>query len=76
MKIFKYIVTEKDPKRLGLFLSKKKLSKQVIVNAKHNGGMLLVNHRRRFTNFMLKNGDEVLFVMGKEKVNEFLETIK
>lgn len=73
MKIFKYIVTEKDPKRLGLFLSKKKLSKQVIVNAKHNGGMLLVNHRRRFTNFMLKNGDEVLFVMGKEKVNEFLK---
>lgn len=73
MKIFKFIVSEEDPKRLGPFLSKKKLSKQAIVNAKHNGGMLLVNHRRRFTNFTLKVGDEVLFVMGKEKVNNFLK---
>lgn len=73
MKVFKFKVTKKDPKRLGSFLGSKHFSKQAILNAKHNGGMILVNKKRRYTNFILKNGDFVYFAMGEEKLNKYLK---
>lgn len=73
MTIFKYIVKKGDPIRLGSFLMRKGLSKQAIINAKNEDGLLLVNHHRRFTNYQLKIGDIVHFKIGKEKENKWLK---
>lgn len=69
---FKVIVQDKVPKKLGAFLLKNGFSKRAVNNAKNSGGMLLVNHKRRFTNYMLNQGDEVIFIPGKERVNPWL----
>lgn len=69
---FKVIVQDKVPKKLGAFLLKSGFSKRAVNNAKNSGGMLLVNHKRRFTNYMLNQGDEVIFIPGKERVNPWL----
>ncbi|PXY84240.1 RluA family pseudouridine synthase [Lactobacillus melliventris] len=69
---FKVIVQDKVPKKLGAFLLKNGFSKRAVNNAKNSGGMLLVNHKRRFTNYMLHQGDEVIFIPGKERVNPWL----
>lgn len=67
------MVKEKDPKKLGSFLLKNGFSKQAINKSKHHGGMILVNHRRRYTSFQLKMGDEVFFITGEEKKNPWLK---
>lgn len=72
MTIFKVIVKEKTPRKLGAFLLKHGFSKRAVNNAKNSGGMILVNHKRRYTNYQLHLGDEVIFVAGKEKVNPWL----
>ena len=69
---FKVIVQDKVPKKLGAFLLRSGFSKRAVNNAKNSGGMLLVNHRRRFTNYLLHQGDEVIFIPGKEKTNPWL----
>ncbi|MFR1979286.1 MAG: RluA family pseudouridine synthase, partial [Lactobacillus acidophilus] len=71
--LFKLIVQERDPKKLGPFLLKKGFSHQALNNAKHHHGMILVNHKRRYTSFNLKIGDEVIFVSGEEKKNQWLK---
>lgn len=71
--LFKLTVQKRDPKKLGSFLLKNGFSHQAIVKARHHHGMLLVNHRRRYLNFDLKIGDEVIFVSGEEKKNKFLK---
>lgn len=71
--LFKLTVQEKDPKKLGPFLLKNGFSHQALNNAKHHHGMILVNHKRRYTSFNLKTGDEVLFISGEEKKNVFLK---
>lgn len=73
MKIYKLNVSKKDPKNLGSFLLKQGFSRQALIKARHHGGMILVNHRRRYNNFHLKVGDEVIFVPGKEKENQWLK---
>lgn len=73
MTTFKLIVKEKDPKKLGSFLLKNGFSKQAINKSKHHGGMILVNHKRRYTSFKLKAGDEVFFITGEEKKNPWLK---
>ena len=35
--------------------------------------MILVNHKRRYTSFNLRAGDEVIFISGEEKKNDFLK---
>lgn len=72
MTLFKVIVQDKAPKKLGVFLLKNGFSKRAVNNAKNSDGMLLVNHKRRFTNYILHQGDEVIFVPGKEKINPWL----
>ena len=72
MTLFKVIVQDKVPKKLGAFLLQSGFSKRAVNNAKNSGGMLLVNHKRRFTNYMLHQGDEVIFIPGKERVNPWL----
>jgi len=72
MTLFKVIVKDKVPKKLGAFLLQTGFSKRAVNNAKNSGGMLLVNHKRRFTNYLLHQGDEVIFIPGKEKVNPWL----
>ncbi|MGN1272124.1 MAG: RluA family pseudouridine synthase [Lactobacillus sp.] len=71
--LFKLIVQERDPKKLGSFLLKKGFSHQALNNAKHHNGLILVNHKRRYTSFHLKTNDEVIFVTGEEKKNDFLK---
>lgn len=71
--IFKLIVQEKDPKKLGSFLLKNGFSHQALIKARHHHGMILVNHKRRYLSFRLSVGDEVLFVSGEEKKNQFLK---
>lgn len=73
MTVFKLIVKEKDPKKLGSFLMKNGFSKQAINKSKHHGGMILVNHKRRYTSFNLNQGDEVFFITGQEKENPWLK---
>lgn len=73
--LFKLTVQEKDPKKLGPFLLKNGFSHQALNNAKHHHGMILVNHKRRYTSFNLKTGDEVLFISGEEK-KMFFKAIK
>ena len=72
MTLFKVIVQDKVPKKLGAFLLQSGFSKRAVNNAKNSGGMLLVNHRRRFTNYLLHQGDEVIFIPGKERANPWL----
>lgn len=72
MTIFKLIVKEKDPKKLGSFLLKNGFSHQALIKARHHGGLVLVNHKRRYNSFHLKAGDEVFFIPAKEKENAFL----
>ena len=73
MTLFKLIVQTKAPKQLGAFLMKNGFSKKAVTDAKNNGGLILVNHKRRYTNFVLHPQDEVIFVPGKEKVNPWLQ---
>ena len=72
MTLFKVTVNEKAPKKLGIFLLKNGFSKRAVNNAKNSGGMILVNHKRRYTNFNLHTGDEVIFIPGQEKCNPWL----
>lgn len=72
MTVFKVLVQDKAPKKLGAFLLKNGFSKRAVNNAKNAGGLLLVNHKRRYTNYLLHTGDEVIFVPGKEKDNPWL----
>lgn len=73
MTTFKLMVKKRDPKKLGSFLLKNGFSKQAINKSKHHGGMILVNHKRRYTSFKLKEGDEVFFITGEEKKNPWLK---
>lgn len=47
-------------------------SKKAINDAKNCNGLILVNHKRRYTNYRLRLGDEIIFVPGKEKPNPWL----
>ena len=71
--LFKLIVQEKDPKKLGSFLLKNGFSHQALIKARHHHGMILVNHKRRYLSFHLRTRDEVIFVSGDEKKNQFLK---
>lgn len=73
MQFFKLKVTSEKPGKLGRFLQKNGFSKRAIINSNHHQGMILVNHKRRHTSFPLKKNDEVIFVLGQEKDNEFLK---
>lgn len=73
MTLFKLVMKDKAPTRLGAFLMKQGFSKKAVIEAKNNGGLILVNHHRRYTNYLLHQGDEVIFVPGKEKANQWLQ---
>lgn len=70
--VFKLVVQERDPKKLGSFLLKNGFSHQALIKARYHHGMILVNHKRRYLSFNLKAGDEVIFITGEEKKNKFL----
>lgn len=74
MTIFKLKVKDRDPKQVGPFLLKNGFSRQALSKAKHHGGAIYVNHQRRYTSYHLKEGDQVLFLTGKEKKNPWLKT--
>ncbi len=63
---FKFQVMLGDSKVLGRFLRLKGFSKQALVNVRHHGGLLLVNHKRRLMNYHLQIGDQVILVLGNE----------
>lgn len=73
MEVFKLIVKKGDPAELSHFLMKRGFSRKAVNNAKNRGGMMLVNHKRRYTGYRVKEGDVVHFVMGQEKVNPWLK---
>ncbi|CAM3088645.1 23S rRNA pseudouridine1911/1915/1917 synthase [Lactobacillus bombicola] len=73
MTIFKVMVATDKPISLGSFLEKSGFSKQAINNAKNLGGWLLVNHKKRYTNYLVRSGDEVIFIPGKEPANLWLK---
>ncbi|MDO4912027.1 MAG: RluA family pseudouridine synthase [Lactobacillus sp.] len=73
MQVFKFEVTEQDHRQLANFLKSKGFSKKAILTARHHGGLILVNQKRRMTNFRLKKGDVVHFVAGEEKHNPYLK---
>lgn len=73
MQYFKLTFTHKTPQKLGRFLLKNGFSKRTITNSNHHGGMILVNHKRRYTSYTLHEGDEVIFLLGKEKENRWLK---
>lgn len=66
------MVRTKAPVQLGDFLLKNGFSKKALNDAKNNGGLMLVNHKRRYSNYRLHRGDEIIFVPGKEKANPWL----
>lgn len=74
--MFKLTVKEKDPKKLGSFLLKNGFSHQALIKARHHGGLVLVNHKRRYNSFHLKPNDEVIFIPAKEKENHWLKVSK
>lgn len=74
MALFKLIVKKRDhPQHLGSFLLKNGFSRQAISKAKHHGGLILVNHKRRCTGFPVYPGDEVIFLTAQEKENPWLK---
>lgn len=73
MQYFKLIYNQKAPQQLGRFLIKNGFSHRNITNARNNGGLMLVNHKRRYTKWMLHQGDEVIFILGQEKDNKWLK---
>ncbi|MBD5430334.1 RluA family pseudouridine synthase [Lactobacillus sp.] len=73
MQYFKLKFTNTTPQKLGRFLLKNGFSKRVITNSNHHGGMILVNHKRRYTSYTLHKNDEVIFLLGKEKENQWLK---
>ncbi|RMC49650.1 RluA family pseudouridine synthase [Lactobacillus sp. ESL0228] len=73
MPLYKIMVQNESTMELGAFLLKNGFSKQAINNAKNRGGMLIVNHKARYTNYRLHRGDEVIFVSGSELSNPWLK---
>ncbi|CCI81704.1 RluA family pseudouridine synthase [Lactobacillus hominis] len=73
MQYFKMIFENETPQQLGRFLLKNGFSHRAIINSRHHGGMMLVNHKRRYSKYLLKKGDEIIFILGNEKKNEFLK---
>ncbi|WP_251717447.1 RluA family pseudouridine synthase [Lactobacillus agrestimuris] len=73
MTLFKMVVKQKDPKKLGSFLLHQGFSKQAITKSKNSNGQIFVNHKRRYTSFKLAIGDEVIFLTGEEKKNPWLK---
>lgn len=73
MTIFKLFVKKDDPKKLGSFLLKNGFSHQALIKARHNGGLVLVNHKRRYNSYHLKINDEVIFIPAVEKKNPWLQ---
>ena len=49
MQYFKLKFENKTPQKLGRFLLKNGFSKRALTNSQHHGGMVLVNHHRRYT---------------------------
>ncbi|WEV51728.1 RluA family pseudouridine synthase [Lactobacillus sp. ESL0731] len=72
MTLFKLKFTSNSPKKLGAFLMNNGFSKQAVNNAKNHDGLILVNHKRRYTSYQLHRGDEIIFVPGQEKANPWL----
>ena len=73
MQYFKLKFENKTPQKLGRFLLRNGFSKRALTNSQHNGGMILVNHHRRYTSYLLHSGDEVIFILGEEKKNQWLK---
>lgn len=73
MQYFKLTFIHQTPQKLGRFLLKNGFSKRAITNSNHHGGMIFVNHKRRYTSYTLHEGDEVIFLLGKEKENQWLK---
>ncbi len=73
MQYFKLKFENKTPQKLGRFLLKNGFSKRALTNSQHHGGMVLVNHHRRYTSYLLHAGDEVIFILGEEKENKWLK---
>lgn len=73
MQYFKLKFENKTPQKLGRFLLKNGFSKRALTNSQHHGGMILVNHHRRYTSYLLHAGDEVIFILGEEKENKWLK---
>lgn len=73
MQYFKLIFENETPQQLGRFLLKNGFSHRAIINCRHHGGMMLVNHKRRYSKYLLHKNDEVIFILGDEKENEFLK---
>lgn len=73
MQYFKMIFENETPQQLGRFLLKNGFSHRAIINSRHHGGMMLVNHKRRYSKYLLKKGDEIIFILGNEKKNQFLK---
>lgn len=76
MHYFKAIVRPGDSHQLGHFLAKKGISHRALKNVRYNGGLLLVNHKRRLASYRLSTGDEVIVVLGREKKNKWLKPVK
>ena len=73
MQYFKLIFNQKTPQQLGRFLMNNGFSHRALTNSRHHGGMMLVNHKRRYSKYLLHKGDEVIFIMGREKENKWLK---
>ena len=73
MQYFKLIFNQKTPQQLGRFLMRNGFSHRALTNSRHHGGMILVNHKRRYTKYLLHTGDEVIFIIGHEKENKWLK---
>ena len=73
MQYFKLIFKQKTPQQLGRFLMKNGFSHRALTNSRHHGGMMLVNHKRRYSKYLLHEGDEVIFIVGREKENKWLK---
>lgn len=72
MQVFKFLVPEDGPHRVGRFLLRHGFSRQALTKAKFADGMILVNHHRRYSGFKLQAGDEVIFLPATEAHNERL----
>lgn len=73
--ILKFTYQDEAKRSLGAFLREQGISKQAITESKNNGGLMLVNHRRRLVHYLLQKGDQVHFVTGMEPPNPYLKPI-
>lgn len=72
----KFTVGSDDKKTVRKFLVHHKFSSSQLHNLKNKGGLIYVNHKQRYFDFKLKDGDKILIVMSNEEPSDLITPMK